>query len=1012
MAIFDSFEPSPSNEDATSPILTEHDEDASTRFLMLNPLDIIGLVQALYPDRSAISDPQESDSTAMVSDRPSTAGSSTLINTSSDAGSGLAPSTAPSTAENSVISNKDVNEAITTDHSAAEQPLLEGDSKIEPPKVNPVTPKDLASQLKIACRQLKSKLAHDRSSTILSSPTTWTMIYYSKDGSALSIASGPKAGDLLGPPSDRLSGMDGQHVEYKALKRSVIRLLSQDDKSGLEAVLILDETPHDPLERLMKAAMNKAQSSMDFGAAHSWWTILGIYQNFLVSNASTSFRNIIHDVSEDLSTSIEDAVKDVKASEIHCRSLDRLRKHQQSVLAEMEQKCKALRVKMWYVSDVRHSATYEEALHVTRALRTMASSKRTKQPGSISNWARQRLRGSTLHDRADAQVLEAVTAPKDYGGLSKLADEQVELTSRWMTRKSVENFCKGEERIHRFCREIQRSVGKIAGDSLLDNPVLWSSNLFKRERFSLDTQRSLSSALGPPSIVPSSPPGFQSPAVALPGAPPRGLGFVASKTRSPQNSIGGFWNSNHASRPSTGLPVYGYQPLPPTPTSPPKTWSNNLFSSSPPLHALPPPIITGQVRHSSHPSSDRDSSAKKAFADQIKRKLCSLLVSDLGYLLWNQGSETDSWVNEHGKGRSSKDIDSEIPVQGTRESNAPSQASHPSEATNSPKSVVLLPSEPAPNVEAPEHRETGNAFPFSKAYAALFRSMSLTHDPWIKLQMLYQFEDLVLKSVQDASSRPPRHVSISLRSKSVPRTKATSLEEVIANCTERRAGTLRSKRSRGGQTSLDFTQDTTADIVGTDDVVNTLLSLFRDSNLRPRTLFRDLQYIAAFIPSETLDQTAQGKAFWDAGLAALALKEDLCESMISRANDITAYHISANKPSDPSADNPLASTTLRDAANLWLITAKEGSPIAARELGLFYLTHPELLPRVTMPFSKTKDVFRSIMSNDCRQGDKDKGALNPLTFAVVFHWMEIAANGGDKDAKDFLKGNGELSGGR
>ena len=1046
MAIFDSFDPPTTNKDAPLPPTTEHDEEASTKFLMLSPLDIIGLVQALYPNRPTNSDSHESEPTPAVSDRPSTAGSSTLINTSSDAGSGPAPSTAPSTAEASVISNKDANEISATDQLATEQSsheILGRDSKAEPTKASHMAQKDLASQLAAACRQIKNILAHDRASISVASPNSWALIYYSKDGSAIIVAPEPKASDLHGPRragESEPTGVDNHDKDYKVLKTAVTKLLSEDDRSGLEALLILansmtteTESHHDPLERLMEAAMNTAQSGLDFGTAHSWWKALGMYRDFLSSNSRASFHSVLQDVSEDLRTSIDAATTDAKAYEIQCRSLDRLQKYHHSVLAEMEQQRKALRVKMWYVSDVRHSATYEEALHVTRALRTMASSKRTKQPGSISNWARQRLRGSLLHDKAEAQVLEAVVAPKDHGGLSKLADEQVELTSRWLTRKSVENFCKGEERIHRFCYEVQRSVGKIAGASLLDNPVLWSSNLFRRERSSFDTQRTPPGVLAPLSIPPSSPFGFvpsQSPAVASPGAPPRGLGFVSSKTRSPQNSVGGFWSAGQASRPSTGLSSYGnQQPLPPTPTSPPKAWSSNPFGSSSPLHAFASPIHFGG--HSSHPSNEGESpSAKKAFAEQIKRNLCGLLMSDLGYLLWNQGSETDMWVNEHaaydpGEGKTgaaeiARPLRSE-PSQapGIGASNAIFEdALHRDGTTDSPSSVVLQP--PAPGSKAgqiPGQRETGSSFPFSKAYATLLQSMSLTHDPWTKLQMLYQLEDLVLKSTQDsrnssASCVPPRHANLSLRSKSVPRTKATSLEEVIANCTERRAGTLRPKGSRGGHTLLDFAQDATiTDIMGTGDIVNTLLSLFRDPNLRPKTLFRDLQYIAAFIPSETLDQTPQGKAFWDAGLAALALKEDLCESMISRANEITAYHISGNKLSNPFVDNPLASTTLRDAANLWLITAKEGSPIAARELGLFYLTHPELLPRVSLPFSKAKDVFRSVMFNDARTGDKEKGALDPLTFAVVFHWMEIAANGGDKDARDFLKGNGELSGG-
>ena len=273
----------------------------------------------------------------------------------------------------------------------------------------------------------------------------------------------------------------------------------------------------------------------------------------------------------------------------------------------------------------------------------------------------------------------------------------------------------------------------------------------------------------------------------------------------------------------------------------------------------------------------------------------------------------------------------------------------------------------------------------------------------------------ISEHLNDTMSNPPNpklsvNPHLTARTVSVPRTKATSLEEVVANCFERRAGTLKSRSPNRipSPEGASFCH-TEFEIPDTDDIVNTLLAIFRDSNCRPQTLFRDLQLIAAFVPSEILDQTPKGKAFWDAGLAALALKEDLCESMIDRANQITTHHISGKKDAmhDSSIPQPFANVTLKDAAELWIITAKEGSPTAARELGLFYLTHPELLPRVTLPLSKPKDVFRSVMSND--RSSNESGALDPLTFAVVFHWMELAANGGDKDAKDFLRGNGELS---
>ena len=1051
LAIFDTFEPPLQNKDDSTLLIKDCDEDASAQFLMLSPLDIIGLVQALYPSRLSSSSPQEPDPTVIGSDCPSTAGSSTLIAGSSEGGSVLAPSTAPSTAEASVTSNKDLGDVSINGPFAQALPSpepSEAELKKESSRASEVTLKDLPSQLMTLCRKIKEILAQDKTPSLDFSNDSWSLIYYSKDGSAVSIGlrthtRGRKA-DRSSPGNQKQARIHDSDGKYRILQAAVIKLLSEEERSGMHALLILaratrDERLHDPLETLIEAAMNKAQSNLDFGASHEWWRTLESYRALLKLNPSYSFFSILQDVSRDLKTAIAAAAEDAEAYEVQCRSLDRMQQYNQRRLAGINQQRKALRVKMWYISDVRHSGTYEEALHVTRALRSMATSKRSKHPGSLTNWARQRLRGSAFHERAEAQTLEAITAPKDYGGLSKLADEQVEITSRWMTRESIENFCRGEERIHRFCHEVQRSVGKIAGASLLDNPVLWSSNLFKRERYSFDTQRLSSSAIGPPygkPIASSSPFGFvpsYSPILASQGAPPKGLGFSSPKARSPTNNTGGFWSVAQASGSSTGPISYSIQPpLPPTPTSPPKAWSNNSFSPTSPLHAFAPPLPFSPRfgGHRSHPSDESEHTpAKNYFAEDIKRSLCSLLLSDLGYLLWNNGSETDVWTKEYAANGNNdskgKQVTSEVtgPLESILNPSATAQSStysgnlgHQMENTNiSGPTPSLL---PGSSVQVISTMPMARSFPFSESFATLLQNMSLTHDPWKKLQLLYELEDLILRSIQDQESTrsdplPRSPVNISLRSRSVPRTKATSLEEVIANCTERRAGTIRAKGLKNDHSLLDFVQDAgSVDAVGTDDMVNTLLSLFRDPKVRPKALFRDLQYIAAFIPSETLDQTPQGKAFWDAGLAALALKEDLCESIINRANDITAYHISATRPLNLSVDNPLASTTLRDAAKLWLITAKEGSPVAARELGLFYLTHPELLPRVTMPFSKAKDVFKSVMVNEFRTGDKEKGALDPVTFAVVFHWMEIAANGGDKDASDFLRGNGEFTGGR
>ena len=1039
--------------------LRQHPEvEATTRSLMLSSLDIVGLVETLCPDRPFPSTLEDTSKLGLISARPSTAGSSTLVPSSSELGSGVASSLAPSLSGTSMTSKTVYSGASVTD--APENPedphsLLKEEPSGEPSKGKGRVEEYLPAQLRGICRKMKDILGRDGPTSADSPSKSWTFIYYSEDGSKLSLNLGSPVGGLT--ESQASSGREILHwnttQRYQDLKQALIMLLADQDETELQASSMdrskaksIESRPCDPLENLIEVAMTKAQSRLDFGTAHFWWKMLRNYGDLPKSTqALAPSHTLLQNISEDLRERTDTWVKSAKQSEARRHFLETLQRYQKGLLARMEEQGKALRAKMWYVSDVRHSATYEEALHVTRALRSMTNSKRAKQGSSISNWARQRLRGSSTFDKAEAQTLEALSAIKDYGGLSKIADEQVELTSRWLTRKSIENFCKGEERIHRFCYEVQKAVGKIVGTSLLESPELWSSNLFRRERSSFDTQRSRVIPQMPSSIGSVAATGLHSYGNSRP--PIFGLSdpapvFTGSSPRATTQNYGGFWSATQAPRESAGLGIYAQQwPALPKHMSPPISFANTFGSGlvAPPLTPPSPhPIFGGTTTRGKEDGEVPP--ATKRFTEQIKQILYSLLLSDLSSLLWNQGSETDAWINSFTKNENNTkppgapETGSETPraadpalARETR--NIPSRKASQQDGVSDysrPDQGDHLRSELHPE-KTDLGRKVTDSFPFFDAYTKLLKKMSLAPDPWIKLQMLYELENLVLKSIQDSSiSQPPstatglkseqdasRRGYPSFRSKSVPRTKATSLEEVIANCTERRAGTLKFERPTSGFSLLE-TELVPSDIdtSSTDDIVNTLLSIFHDPNLRPKTLFRDLQYIAAFIPSDTLDRTVQGKAFWNVGLAALALKEDLCESMISRANRITTYHISVNKPADLSTDSSLASTTLRDAANLWLITAKEGSPIAARELGLFYLTHPELIPRVTMPFSKAMDVFKSVILSDSRPSDKEKGALDPLTFAVIIHWMEIAANGGDRDARDFLKGNGVLIAGR
>jgi len=72
-------------------------------------------------------------------------------------------------------------------------------------------------------------------------------------------------------------------------------------------------------------------------------------------------------------------------------------------------------------------------------------------------------------------------------------------------------------------------------------------------------------------------------------------------------------------------------------------------------------------------------------------------------------------------------------------------------------------------------------------------------------------------------------------------------------------------------------------------IVEVLQGLFRDADISPRPL-RDLSVHLHPSFRADADKTARGKAFWDAGLAALGLKQDVCRVMVEIADEIVALN--------------------------------------------------------------------------------------------------------------------------
>lgn len=982
--------------------------------LMLSAHDIVGLIRALYPKVL----------NSAPSANPSTAGSSTLVSESLSGGE-AGKSTTSSTNNSSTTGATSYKAEPAQSWNAQLNPVItEADGNV----VSLSGKKEeysqtLDDQILRTYRCLTSNLQPLTTQSAGMAPPDWALFTVCDYGKVRSSSLGngllhpddQTADHELGATDDQINGLV---VPIKRLlsihvPQSVnVRHAAQPDETGSE------------LAFLVQAAIDQASTRYDYKDMHFWWQA-----KIALQDNQGSLDMLLRSICGTCQQSVRmngDILKRIDGS---LYTLSSLQESQSRKMTEARKSRKAFRMKMWYVSDVRHSSTFEDALHVTQALRAMADPSRSKQPTGVANWAKNRLRNVVGHDRTSAQILDAMTEPNEYSGISKLNDDQVERTTRWLTKNSVENFCRGEERVHRFCLEVQKCTNKLTGPTLLESPVLWSSPLFEQEKKAFGRKApntyeqqfhtingnvshasNVHSMASLPTFATQQSHGgaqyeantqwmrpLQVDGRARLGSPKTRLNFGDSFAREPVRTL-----PNHMSHPS--LSTQG------------SVWS------------------TDQLGHSQSPGDAQGS--REDFAADIKKGLYSLVLSDLGYLSWHSGTETDSWLRQNSLddlvGPPSHGTACPQSVQGAcqppdglgREPGKPLQElqalltaamaawQDPTskwQAQGNVKSNIV-----SRNPPGPIEPKSKPPFPYWQTYKVILDRFSMSDDPQDKLQRLDELEQLISHSIQESLHRASpqggneyttRRDPFHLKSMLVPRTKATSFEEVIANCTERRAGTMRFKN-----VAKIPSPSTNSPTFGTDEVVETLLSIFRDPELRPRTLFRDLQYIAAFVPAATLDQSAQGKAFWDAGLAALAFKQESCDAMIVRASEITKYHILASSFSSPPPPNTqpaeIAHTTLRDAAELWIIAAKEGSATAARELALLYLTHPELLPRTTLqPFSKPKEIFRTVSVK--KEGSMaEEGRLDPVTFAVVFHWMEVAANGGDKDARDFLRNNG------
>lgn len=184
-----------------------------------------------------------------------------------------------------------------------------------------------------------------------------------------------------------------------------------------------------------------------------------------------------------------------------------------------------LRTKVWYITEVRTHSLWNRAKEVSHALNKgtspLGSTETGDLPSSFSTFTRahslkrnsstnslsssgafssfkrfttgtkrdyQTKRQSMSH-MSNSSLNDLMFAPLEFAGPDKLSDREAENTKKWLDGQQIQNFCTGEERIHRFSCEVDDLVKRVIGDagggrrnrgqSLLTSSVLFRNDLWK-----------------------------------------------------------------------------------------------------------------------------------------------------------------------------------------------------------------------------------------------------------------------------------------------------------------------------------------------------------------------------------------------------------------------------------------------------------------------------------------------------------------------------------------------------
>ncbi|EQL00087.1 hypothetical protein G6O67_006785 [Ophiocordyceps sinensis] len=888
------------------------------------------------------------------------------------------------------------------------------------------------------------------------------------------------------------------------------------------------EDPEPVLITMLKAASAQSKAQADFVSSHVYWKALKHLSTLESSSLrDNGFAALINIFSRGPRDSIRRSASAIEEYDAWLVWLKQSQERHEGLIDRMMRRVRAMRDKMWYVTDVRNSKEYAHSRDICQALKTMGMPRRWSSfQRSRANTARGPS-ASYLY-RTESQIMDLLAASEEQGGPNKLSDDQAEKTSLWLQQYCIENFCQGEERIHRFCCEVDRCISQLIGETIREAPVLWSGELFKRDKIMYDRmrarEREAPANLDDGASILSDGERRLTPSSSRPSSfvrDMRAMNNHGAGQHGPDSSRFGPHRANAALSDiidgqeyvEKASPIHTIDSAstfwsPFQPAMSPRSAASRACSPNTSLTNLSTtfsgPNQHAHVHSASSLSAGRPGTAassnetvnlpraedeKTRFLDELRQSLTSLLLSDLGNQVLGRGSETDHWFRNLGQQcierkealdrRARRRSERKDKEKHSRSSTRPRVIEKKKSCSNlrgagegvcerTPEIVEATAttteldgsvSRGADGHSRLATKENSPSFPFKKAYRRLLNMFCVHPNPYAKLNALNELEHLIVASLLSSGSKRLRASRSDAGSSVVEEqglgSRMTQLEETIDNVKERRSQTLQSAVPTSGfaypcrKGSAETRSIMSGSATNTDAITRELQTLFRDASIRPQSLFRDLQLIASFVPPSVLDKPDKGKAFWNAGLAALKLKSEVCRTMVEMADEVIAAHTRSRKsPSDgnaageavPSATGtpPPAAMTykLDDVGKMWAITAKEGYPTAQRELALFYLSNPEFVERTTLPLSKPREVFKQTVMERYGRSERARGCIGAASanamgggdgqgagskkegdvrndaglMCVAVHWMEAAKQGGDELATSFLRQN-EFMGG-